>query len=160
MKQTASLILLAALIGAAFWWLRPDYPAMPSASLSFTDGSSDELQNWKGKPLLVSFWSVSCPACLKDRPKLAQLHQVLSQRGGSVLSISMPHDPPPVIIDMVRKLAPPYPTALDVHGELNRAFGNIEVTPTTLLINRQGKIVHRITGELDLNQVGAMLATL
>lgn len=161
MKQLPSLLLIAAILGAAVWWLRPQAIQLPSdLSLTFTDGSSRQLGELRGRPILVNFWSVNCPVCLQDMPKLAQLHEDLKSQGIPVIAISIPQDPPPLIMAAVEKLAPPYPTALDVRGELSRAFGGIDATPTTLFVDRQGRIVRRIYGELDLTRVRATLTTL
>jgi len=160
MKQVATLALLLGLLGLGIWWMRPDYPPLPDATLNFSDGSRQQLAELRGRPLLINFWSVSCSVCLQDMPKLVKLHEILQKRGGKLVAVNMPHDPPPAILHAINELDMPYPTVLDVHAEINRAFGGIQATPTTLFVNRQGKIVAKITGELDLQHAGALLATL
>ena len=75
--------------------------------------------------------------------QLNQLHEILDRRGGKLIGVNLPSDPPPTAISMAKKYEIAYPNALDVHGEINKALGGISVTPTHLFINREGKIVQR-----------------
>ena len=79
----------------------------------------------RGKSLLVTFWSVDCEICPRDMPRLSRLHDSLKAQNFMVIGVAMPHDPPPAIIATVERQNPGYPIALDVHGEVNKAFGGI-----------------------------------
>ena len=153
-------LLLAILGGGMFWLLRPPPQLLPQVTLNPTHGAPFAARSLLGKPLVVSFWSISCSVCLQDRPKLAELHRLLRQRGGSVIAVSMPYDPPSSVLAFLDAQPTPYPDVLDVRGEVNRAFGGIDLTPTLLYIDRKGKIVRRATGELDLDHARETLARL
>jgi hypothetical protein len=47
----------------------------------------------------------------------------------------------------------PYTIALDVQADASRAFGDVRVTPTSFLIDPDGRIVYRNSGAMDLENV-------
>ena len=152
-------IVLTLLVAAAAWWLWPASKPMPQTTFNLLDGRTLDSAALRGRPVLVNFWSVSCAVCLRDMPRLTRLHETLQDRGLMVLGVAMPHDPPPAVIGLVDKLKPGYPIALDVHGEVSRAFGNIEVTPTTFLIAPDGNISFSARGPLDETRIRATILT-
>jgi peroxiredoxin len=158
--RLAGLLFATAALVAGFLWLLPEKRPMPDVTFTLTDGSQIDSQALRGKRVLVNFWSVSCAICLRDMPRLRVLHESLADRDFTVIGVAMHYDPPPAVIATIEKLAPGYPIALDVHGELARAFGNVSVTPTSFLIDRSGKIHLEKRGALDETRVRATILTL
>jgi len=64
------------------------------------------------------------------------------------------------VLGIVERLSPVYPIALDVHGEVNRAFGGIDVTPTHILVGPDGNIAYSGEGPLDETRIRATILTL
>ena len=151
----AILVLLA-----AAWLIWPGSRPMPAVAFNLVDGRTLHSTELRGKPLLVNFWSVSCEVCIRDMPKLTRLAETLAERGLTVIGVAMPHDPPAAVIDATQKLAPGYPIALDVHGEVNRAFGGIKVTPSVFLVAPDGNIAYEERGPIDEVRIRATLLTL
>jgi peroxiredoxin len=69
----------------------------------------------------------------------------------------MRHDPPNYVLGYVEKNKLPFTVALDPMGELAKAFGEVKLTPTTFVIDKQGKVVTRILGEPDFAKLHALL---
>jgi protein-disulfide isomerase len=46
---------------------------------------------------------------------------------------------------------------LDVNGQIAQSFENIRLTPTSILIDKNGKIIDKVIGELDFNKLNALL---
>jgi peroxiredoxin len=51
----------------------------------------------------------------------------------------------------------PFTVTLDPTGELAKAFGEVKLTPTTFVIDRQGKVVTRILGEPDFAKLHELI---
>ena len=58
---------------------------------------------------------------------------------------------------VVQRRALPFKVALDGSGAVARSFGNVRVTPTTFLIDRQGRIVKHYLGEPDWGEFHALV---
>jgi peroxiredoxin len=151
-----------ALVGAlAYLWLSPQgLKQAPSLSVRTLDGTQIDLATLRGKPVLVTFWATSCPGCVKEIPHLIELHNEYGPQGLQMLAVAMAYDPPNHVIAMrdARKL--PYPIVLDLDGSAARAFGDVQLTPTSFLIAPDGRIVRHKIGELDMAEVRAQLHTL
>lgn len=154
MKSRETLITLfaTALLGIFAWlWLVPAGPRnSPDITVLTIDGEALSLAGLRGKPLLLTFWATTCPACLKEMPHLIKLYDDLSPRGLEIIAIAMSYDNPSHVLSMRKSHNIPYPVALDVDGAAARAFGDVRLTPTSFLVAPDGRIVLQKTGELDM----------
>lgn len=157
MKLTGLLVPLAiaGLVAALGWlWLPASGPAAsPDITLRSIDGRTISLNQLRGRPVLVTFWATTCAGCLKEMPHLAELYRDLSPQGLEVIGIAMYYDPPNRVLALHKSRGIPYTVALDVQADASRAFGNVRVTPTSFLIDPDGRIVYRNSGAMDLENV-------
>ena len=61
--------------------------------------------------------------------------------------------------ETVATLQPAYPIALDVQGEIAHAFGGVDSTPTSFLVDPAGNIQYVERGALDEGRVRATVLT-
>jgi len=99
-------------------------------------------------PLLINFWSTSCVICVKEMPDLVRLYDDYADTGLELVAVAMAYDPPNHVLDLARTWNLPFPVALDVGGEAVEAFGDIKGTPTTYLLDSQGRLVKRYVGAI------------
>lgn len=155
--------LTAALVatGATLAWfsLGTREPA-PSASFTLLDGQKGHFDQLRGKVVLVNFWATSCVTCVKEMPDLVATHQRFNARGFETLAIAMSYDPPAYVARFAESRQLPFGVVIDNTGELARKFGDIQLTPTTLLIDKQGRIVKRYVGEPDFAALHALVEKL
>jgi len=158
-KQILPSLAATLIVVAGIWLMSSKTRPMPEVVFNLVDGRTLNSADLRGKSVLINFWSVSCEICLRDMPRLTELQEKMKGQELMVIGVAMPHDPPPVVISLVEKLKPGYPIALDVHGEINKAFGDIKVTPTTFLIGPDGNINYSARGSLDETRIRATILT-
>ena len=61
----------------------------------------------------------------------------------------MSYDPPAFVARFAETRGLPFGVAIDNTGSVAQAFGSVQMTPTTFLINKRGEIVKRFVGEPD-----------
>lgn len=151
--------LLLALLG--YLWFSPA-GLQPAPALQLTDlqGRTLSLAELKGKPVLVVFWATTCPGCIEEMPHLVELYHELHPRGLEIIGIAMAYDPPPQVREMVEQRRLPYTIALDRDGAAARAFNDVRLTPTSFLINPQGRIVTQQLGNMDFERLRARILTM
>lgn len=160
--KTKDIVIGAAVIGLigllAFIWLAPGgHKPAPALSVTTLDGEQLSLAGLRGQPVLVTFWATDCPGCVKEIPHLIELHEDYGPDGLTILAIAMAYDPPNHVVAMREARDLPYRIALDIEGKAARAFGNVNVTPTSFLIDPQGRIVRHKLGEMDMTKVRAQI---
>ncbi|MFL6699787.1 MAG: TlpA family protein disulfide reductase, partial [Vitreoscilla sp.] len=66
-------------------------------------------------------------------------------------------DPPALVANFAQARALPFGVVIDNTGEIARKFGNVQFTPTSLLINKRGEIVKRWVGKTDFAALAPLI---
>ena len=100
-------------------------------------GGAVELQALRGHPVVINFWSESCPPCLTEVP---YLQQVYAQHGGpgkfALLGVDQA-DPKEDIAPFGERYKLTYALLFDKGGAVSAAYGVVPI-PTTYFIDSQG----------------------
>ena len=155
--KPAALIVVALLVVAALAYAMLSKPDAPAATFVTLDGRPIQLDSLRGKIVLVSFWATTCPGCIKEMPGIVETYKQYKDKGFEVIAVAMPYDPPSYVVNFTQTRQLPFPVALDAKGELVKAFGNVQLTPTSFIISKQGKILEQRLGELDFAGLKALL---
>jgi len=102
---------------------------------------------------LVSFWASTCKPCIEEMPNLIRIYKDYEHEKFTMIGITMPYDPPNLTLAAVKYFSIPWPVALDIKGEWIKKFGDVSVTPTTLLIDRSGRVRWETRGPVDFSQL-------
>lgn len=152
---------LALLIAIAFVYLQTEFArTAPDAHFTTLKGHELSLTDLRGKPTLVTFWATDCPGCIEEIPHLIQLQQTFGPSGLTIIAVAMDYDPPNHVVAMAEQKQLPYHVVLDPDSAHARAFGNVRLTPTTFLIDRQGRIVLQKVGVFDPDDMQKRLQAL
>jgi peroxiredoxin len=152
------LIAVAALaIVGALAYALIDKPGAPAATFTTLEGKSIALADLRGKVVLVNFWATSCPGCIKEMPGLVETYNQYKDRGFVIVAVAMSYDPPNYVANFAQTRQLPFPVALDVNGEHAHAFGDVQLTPTSFIIGKDGRILEQKLGELDFVKLKALL---
>ena len=146
----AGIALAVALAVAAVWFMPAGLRQAPPLVGQTLDGRTLTLEQLRGKPVLVTFWATTCPSCIEEMPHLIELYRELNPKGLEIIGVAMTYDPPEQVRTLAKQRQIPYPIVLDAQGRIAREFDNVRLTPTTVLISPDGRIVHYRLGLLDL----------
>ncbi len=149
------LLLLALVATISTVMLRSSpAPAVTGQTISGQPVGPDQL---RGRPYLVNFWATSCVTCVKEMPDLVKIHQEFAARGYQTIAVAMSYDRPDYIETFVRDRGIPFLVIHDTDKAWSTAFGDISVTPTTFLVDREGKIIKRYVGEPNFPELRRIL---
>lgn len=120
------------------------------ANLHFTlkdmNGHDVNLEQYKGKPLLVNFWSTTCGPCQLETPELVDLAAKYKDRGFSIVGISI-DDTPTDIRAFANQYKVTYPLLVGAdRDEVTQAFGLGDAIPMSVFITASGTVLGRIEG--------------
>jgi len=146
-------LAVAALATATVAWLAYSSLAAreqaPSVGYTLLDGTKARTEQLQGKVVLVNFWATSCATCVKEMPQIVATHQKYKARGYDTLAVAMKYDPPAYVINYAQSRQLPFGVAIDNTGEIAKSFNEVQLTPTSVLINKRGEVVKRFVGEPD-----------
>ncbi len=146
-------------IGAAAY-LATGESAAPASTFVLLDGSSQTTADLKGRVTLVNFWATSCTTCVAEMPKLVATYEKYQAKGFDTLAVAMSYDPPSYVVNYAQTRKLPFKVAIDNTGVIAKAWGEVQLTPTTYLVNKRGDIVRRYVGEPDFVELHRLIEKL
>ncbi|PWG62742.1 TlpA disulfide reductase family protein [Spiribacter halobius] len=154
-KEIVTGVLALAIVAAVgyLWFAPPAREPAPAVRMDMLEGGQLELASLQGQPVLLQFWATTCVTCVAEMPELVHLHEDFADQGLAMVGVAMPYDPPEQVRTMVAEKGLPYRIALDRSGEVTQAFGDVRLTPTTVLIDPQGRVVWQRVGLLDFERL-------
>ena len=124
--------------------------AAPTVKFKNPDGGEFDLSKFKGTPVLVNLWASWCAPCIKELPTLQQLEQAQLPDGKlGVIAVSQDMAPQGSVEEFLaeRDLGR-FAAFHDEEMKLTDAL-KIQVMPTTILYDSEGREVWRYVGDLD-----------
>ena len=123
--------------------------AAPNSTFVLLDGSKQTTADMKGKVTLVNFWATSCVTCVAEMPKVIATYNKYKSQGYDTMAVAMSYDPPSYVVNYTETRKLPFKVAIDNTGAVAKAWGDVQLTPTTYLVNKRGQIVKQYVGEPD-----------
>jgi thiol-disulfide isomerase/thioredoxin len=163
-KWTPSPITLILLGLIAYLWFRPPADVSetnqptPPWQVTLPDGRALTSESLKGKVVLVNFWATWCPYCRKEKPVIDAFWKDTRDKGFEVISISVDDSPEKIAAWMGDKgyafMAAP------TNASVVEAFGNVASVPTSFIVDADGRIRHKIAGQLHYPRLEKLVTPL
>ena len=152
-------VAVALAIGAGVY-LNTGSEAAPASTFVLLDGSKKSTDDLKGKVTLVNFWATSCVTCVAEMPKVIATYDKYKSQGYDTLAVAMSYDPPAYVVNYAETRKLPFKVAIDNTGAVAKAWGEVQLTPTSYLVNKKGEIVKRYVGEPNFAELHALIEKL
>ena len=120
---------------------------VPNFSWKDGTGKTFDLDTYRGKVTLINFWATWCGPCKVELPDLIAISKEMSNRDVKVIGVSTDRGTNVLedIAAFVAEKGIPYQIVI-ANEDLEEAFGNIRLIPTTFLVDADGKIAQTIVG--------------
>jgi cytochrome c biogenesis protein CcmG/thiol:disulfide interchange protein DsbE len=125
----------------------PGWGQKPAPDFTLKDvltGKDYTLSQFKGKVVVINFFTFFCGPCRDEMPDLNKINNELKGKGLQMFGIALSSDPTQIRF-LVKQLGLQYPVLVG-NDKVSDAYGSIAVVPTTVIIDKQGNIVQRIEG--------------
>lgn len=111
------------------------------------DGAEMSFDRARGTVTLVNFWATWCGPCRKEMPDLVELSQAYADRGFRVIGIATDRtaNAAELVAEFIREYKIPYQIVLSTQ-EVEDAFNNVRMMPTSFLVDADGRIVRTMVG--------------
>jgi len=136
----------------------PGTPQAPYFSLKDINGKSYDLTEYRGRVVIVNFWTTWCPPCRFELPSMERAYQKFKQQGIEILAINVGED-----ADTIFTFTVDYPVTFPLLMDLDsQVINNYPVIglPTTYIIDTEGRLVYRAIGTREWDDPAVMQAVL
>ena len=126
-------------------------------NMTTINGESITSEDLLGKVVLINFWATDCSGCIAEMPDLINTFNKYKNKNFELIAVSMFYDPPSRVLSFSKNNNLPFPVVLDLDKKISSQFNEVTLTPTSFLINHEGKIINRITGVINFNEFNTLL---
>jgi peroxiredoxin len=111
------------------------------------DGRNLRLHEQRGQVVMVNFWATWCAPCRQEMPHLNRLYEKYRSSGFLLMGVNVDQDPK-LAASMAEKLGVKFPVVFDSDKQVSKLYG-LAAMPSTVLIDRDGRVVHVHRGYRD-----------
>jgi peroxiredoxin len=90
-------------------------------------------------------------------PDMVRTYTKYKDQGLEFIAVAMSYDPPNYVLNYAQTRNLPFKVALDAQGDIARSFGDVKLTPTTFVIDKNGNIIKRYVGEPEFPALHQLL---
>lgn len=115
-----------------------------------------------GHVTVLNFWYAACAPCRLEAPHLAALSKAFAGKGVKFYGVNV-RDGKATAAAFERTFGIPYPSMPDADGSILLAMTDYvppQAVPTTLVLDRQGRVAARLLGEADESTLKALISDL
>jgi thiol-disulfide isomerase/thioredoxin len=120
---------------------------MPALVLTELDGGTWRMVDHRGEVVLVNYWATWCGPCREETPGLVRLSRELGPKGLAVVGVSVDEGSRGKVQQFVDEFHVNYPVA--VQGPMSQMARGMAGVPTTILVDRQGKVAKTYIGAVE-----------
>ena len=138
-----------------------DRTPAPRLAGSTLEGEPLDVADYRGKVVVLNFWASWCPPCRAEAPNLVEVAEQTADEGVQFVGVNVKNARDEAIA-FERKAGVPYPSLHDQPGVLLTRFRKLvpQVPPTTLILDRQGRIAGRFIGGVTTRELLAPVQAL
>ncbi len=114
--------------------------------LTYLDGTTGDLGDFRGRPVVLNFWASWCPACVAELPDFAEVHRELGHEV-VFIGINMQEVDRLAAEALIADAGVAYLLADDPDGAIFQQFGGIAM-PTSVFITEDGVVAEVYGGAI------------
>lgn len=126
-------------------------------NMTSIQGEKITSNNLLGKVVLINFWATDCPSCIAEMPDLIETYNKYKKQNFELIAVSMFYDPPSRVLSFSKNNKLPFSVVLDIDKKIASQFNGVTLTPTSFLIDHEGKIINKIIGEINFDEFTNLL---
>lgn len=126
---------------------------IPDLTLQTLEGETIDLSQRRGEVLLINFWATWCTPCREEIPDLVSLQSDLGPQGLTIIGIALDRDGEEAVNPFLDEYEVNYPIVIDADRSVESEIGPTYGLPTTLVVNPEGEITHRVVGIFPVEEM-------
>ena len=116
----------------------------------------------EGKVVVMNWWYAACAPCRAEAPDLVALYEEFKPQGVEFVGVNV-RDTAATALAFDRNFGVEFPSLMDANsGSVSLAFNGVvspQAVPTTIVIDKDGKVASRILGRIDPGILRTLIET-
>lgn len=136
-----------------------DREALPPVSGRTMDGTSLDVADLRGRVVVLNSWASWCAPCREEIPAFVDLAEAADPAEVAVVGLNVT-DQPAAAEAFTEEFGMAYPSVVDAKGDVLRTIPGVPpaALPSTVIIDREGRIAARIIGVTDSAELAGLVA--
>lgn len=158
----AALVIIGGAVYSPYFAERG--PLRPDFTMPDLDGQPHRIGDYAGQVVMINFWASWCAPCRREMPLLIAAQERFGDQGLQIMGVAVDH--PRAARAFARNHDTNYPIligteqAAKIQDQYTGENDPPGVLPYTVILNRNGRIVQRIAGQLHSNQIARIIRPL
>jgi len=131
--------------------VRPGVEAPDFNAVNLVTGDSVTLADYRGEVVLLNLWATWCSPCRWEMPSMERLYQELGPAGLKIVAVSVDQVSGDEVMEFANELELTFDILHDRSGQIEIDYQATGL-PETVIINRQGVIVHKEIGPVEWDE--------
>jgi len=149
------LLILLVLAGCTQLTKKSGLKPAPAFSLKLLDGRTINLQDFRGKGVVLEFWASWCSSCRASAPAFEKAYQKYKDKRVEFLGIAV-SDTEAGMKNHINEFGLTYPNGRDATGKIANSYG-VTGVPETFFITKEGEIAYKHIGAIDEKTLSALI---
>ncbi|MGG6438123.1 redoxin domain-containing protein [Saccharococcus caldoxylosilyticus] len=169
MRKFIAIVLLLAVTGYGIWNALAAEKTKkvglsvgdvaPDFALQTLAGETVRLSDFRGKPVIVNFWTTWCPPCKKEMPDMEKFYQNYHSKVGLLAVHLTSQDTVENAKSFIHDYQLSFPVVLDKKQKVLNEY-HIQTIPTSYIIDGDGVIRKKVIGPMTYKQMEEITAPL
>ena len=122
----------------------------PNFELKDVAGKAINLQDKRGKVILLNFWASWCPPCVKEIPSMNRLAESFDEDKFEIVSVNF-KESPETISAFLKSVQVDFPVLIDLDGRVSDSY-EIFAFPSSFIIDAQGKMRYSVNAAIEWDE--------
>ncbi len=133
--------------------------AAPDFKLKDMDGKEVRLEDFRGKKVLINFWTTWCTYCREEMPLLQKFHEQHGGRNWQVLTINITSSEKGVfaVRTYLQSNKYTFPVLLDETGSVASLYG-VRSIPASFVLNEKGEVIKTRVGPFTWKEMADLIS--
>jgi peroxiredoxin len=131
--------------------VQPGVEAPDFNAVNLVTGDSVTLADYRGEVVLLNLWATWCGPCRWEMPSMERLYQELGPAGLKIVAVSVDQVSGDEVMEFANELELTFDILHDRGGQIEIDY-QVTGLPETVIIDRQGVIVHKAIGPVEWDE--------
>lgn len=131
----------------------------PDFELKTLEGETAKLSDYRGKKVILNFWTTWCPPCRAEMPHMQDYYEKQAKEDNvEILAVNLTTADHGMekVTSFVSEYGLAFPILLDAEGDMGAVYQAVTI-PTSYILDTEGRVQSKFVGPMDQATIGKLV---